>query len=258
MGFSRIFAWNLVPNWTKLDWESVSFTDARMNGFTVTFIRQEFSLFSSRSPKRRTRSGTTRPWWPVLGVSVLSSRTLMDGGMKKHRCWISGTYQPDTKPSGICWQTLHKLPIYLLWGWTCSGGTLHRSCRLPNGSAIKVTVTGTKNPLKARVKSDFPTWRERDSALISHPSTVGLRARWFKSIIVWLLWKCPRIPAETPSSPHSGFVCSSSARIPQIHAGKLKPIQGRRDLFSKLTAHVAVFGQKRSWANSVSGSQPLQ
>ena len=40
-GFSpgRLYR-NLAPYWTKLNWESVPFTDTRMNEFTVTFIRQ--------------------------------------------------------------------------------------------------------------------------------------------------------------------------------------------------------------------------
>ena len=50
---------NLAPYWTKLNWESVPFTDIRMNAFTVTFIRQKYCTFSSRSPKIWTSSGTT-------------------------------------------------------------------------------------------------------------------------------------------------------------------------------------------------------
>ena len=62
---------NLAPYWTKSNWESKPFTDTSMNSFTVTFVlQQDYSTFSSRSPKiwtsswtvvQRTRPGTTLP-----------------------------------------------------------------------------------------------------------------------------------------------------------------------------------------------------
>lgn len=46
----------------------------------------------------------------------------------KHGCRISVAYQRHTDPSGICWQILHKLPIYLLSGWRHSGA-IFAPCR---------------------------------------------------------------------------------------------------------------------------------
>lgn len=63
-----------------------------------------------------------------------------------------GNAAVNTKPSGICWQILHKLPIYLLSGWRCSGGIWHRTHH----------VTGTKTPSKLTWSQIFPL-RERDS-----------------------------------------------------------------------------------------------
>ena len=69
---------NLALSWTKLNCERAPFTNARMNMFTIMFIRQRYSTFSSCLPKiwtsswtivHWTCSGTTLPWpWCTLHI----------------------------------------------------------------------------------------------------------------------------------------------------------------------------------------------
>lgn len=97
----------------QLNWEHVTFTDARMNKFTVTFIRREFSWFGSRSSAFR--HNTTLVSRPGCILPLIQN---IDGWMEGwKKADVGVPYQLDTKPSGICWQTLHKLPVYWLWGW---------------------------------------------------------------------------------------------------------------------------------------------
>ena len=64
--FSRVFIWKalwkLALSWMKLNCESVAFTNARMNAFTIMFTRQKYSTFSLRSPKIWTCSWTIVHW----------------------------------------------------------------------------------------------------------------------------------------------------------------------------------------------------